>query len=249
GRSNLWDVVDTGEQTSFPECPWAIDLRGKPFPDDEKKALGQWFWESGFDHDPIEKGEHIRDTNFRAMYGAWDALKNAQGKYPNHRLNWAAHISGKRESRRLLGDVILERDDFTEGKEYEDVCVPTSWTIDLHYPNETYEKAFEEEAFISRADFGKYERPYWVPYRCLYSRNTENLFMAGRNISVTHEALGAVRVMKTTGMMGEVVGIAAHLCKKHESNPRGIHEHHLSALQELMKQGVGRKTRSRNGNQ
>ena len=56
--------------------------------------------------------------------------------------------------------------------------------------------------------------PYAVPYRCLYSRNIENLFMAGRNISVTHVALGTVRVMRTTGMMGEVVGMAASLCKK-----------------------------------
>ena len=47
--------------------------------------------------------------------------------------------------------------------------------------------------------------PYPVPYRCLYSRNIDNLFMAGRNISVTHVALGTVRVMRTTGMMGEVV--------------------------------------------
>ena len=52
------------------------------------------------------------------------------------------------------------------------------------------------------------------PTRCLYSRNIENLFMAGRNISVTHVALGTVRVMRTTGMMGEVVGMAASLCKK-----------------------------------
>lgn len=55
--------------------------------------------------------------------------------------------------------------------------------------------------------------PYPVPYRCLYSRNIDNLFMAGRNISVTHVALGTVRVMRTTGMMGEVVGMAASLCK------------------------------------
>ena len=56
--------------------------------------------------------------------------------------------------------------------------------------------------------------PYAVPYRCLYSRNIDNLLMAGRNISVTHVALGTVRVMRTTGMMGEVVGMAASLCEK-----------------------------------
>lgn len=43
--------------------------------------------------------------------------------------------------------------------------------------------------------------------------------MAGRNISVSHVALGTVRVMRTTGMMGEVAGMAASLCKKHGVPP------------------------------
>jgi hypothetical protein len=41
----------------------------------------------------------VRDWNFRAMYGAWDALKNVDKVLPNHRLNWSAYILGKRESR------------------------------------------------------------------------------------------------------------------------------------------------------
>jgi hypothetical protein len=81
-------------------------------------------------------------------------------------------------------------------------------------------------------------KPYPIPYRTLYSRNIENLMMAGRNISVTHVALGTVRVQRTTGMMGEVVGMAASLCKKHQTTPRGIYENHLPELIELMKNGV-----------
>jgi hypothetical protein len=115
GRCNLWNVIETDGPAAFPRCPWALDLSDKPFPGRNKsfpgvkadhrgiEALGGWYWESGFDHDPFEKSEYIRDWNFRAMYGAWDALKNVDGRYPNHRLNWAAHIAGKRESRRLLG--------------------------------------------------------------------------------------------------------------------------------------------------
>ena len=80
-----------------------------------------------------------------------------------------------------------------------------------------------------------------MPYRCLYSRNVRNLFMAGRDISVTHEALGAVRVMRTGGCMGEIVGMAAALCKKHATDPRGVYERHLDALIGLMKIGVGKK--------
>ena len=78
-----------------------------------------------------------------------------------------------------------------------------------------------------------------MPYRCLYSRNVENLFMAGRNISVTHVALGTIRVMRTGGMMGEVVGMAASICKEHGVLPRGVYQKHLPELKSLMQKGVG----------
>jgi hypothetical protein len=65
--------------------------------------------------------------------------------------------------------------------------------------------------------------------------------MAGRNISVTHVALGTVRVMRTTGMMGEVVGMAATLVKKYNATPRDIYQQHLEELKELMLEGAGKK--------
>jgi hypothetical protein len=245
GRCNLWNVVETDGPVAFPRCPWALDLSDKPFPgrgdyDRRILALGCWYWESGFDRDPIRQREYIRDWNFRGMYGAWDALKNVDQAYLNYKLNWAAHISGPRESRRLLGDVILSQEDIVGGKVYPDPCVPATWSIDLHLPDKRFEKGFEGDAFISRAHYTKYQRPYWVPYRCLYSRNVPNLFMAGRDISVTHEALGAVRMMRTGGMMGEIVGMAASLCKKHHADPRGVYNSHLDELKQLMTRGAGR---------
>jgi hypothetical protein len=245
GRCNLWNVIDTGQPTTFPQCEWALDLTDKPFPGRSKDlqgilSLGGWYWESGFDHEPIAKGESIRDWNFRAMYGAWDALKNVDRAYPNHKLNWAAHISGKRESRRLLGDVVLSKEDLLKSKSFPDGCVPTGWPIDLHLADPRYEKGFEGDGFIAKAYYTQYPRPYWIPYRCLYSRNIANLFMAGRDISVTHEALGATRVMRTGGCMGEIVGMAAAICKQHGLDPRGVYPDYLEALQALMTAGVGR---------
>ena len=97
---------------------------------------------------------------------------------------------------------------------------------------------FPGEEFRSKALFHKV-KPYAIPYRCLYSRNVENLFMAGRNISVTHVALGTVRVMRTTGMLGEVIGMAASICHKHQADPRDVYTTHLAALIDLMKKGTG----------
>ena len=237
GRCNLWNIADTGKPAAFPRCPWALDLSDKPFPT-EMKFLGCWFWESGFYHDPFEKSEYIRDWNFRAMYGAWDALKNVRGLYPNHKLNWSAYISGKRESRLLLGDVILTKEDLVNAVVYPDGCVPATWSIDLHLPHPSYDDGFEGDEFISKAYYTHYSKPYWIPYRCFYSRNIENLLMAGRDVSVTHEALGAVRVMRTGGMMGEVVGMAAAICKKHDTNPRGVYKKYLEKLKNLMAKGA-----------
>ena len=95
GCSNLWYAEPFAEPQPFPSCPWAIDLKNAPFPGRTGTelygitgldAMGGWFWESGHEHDPIEKAEYIRDLNFRAMYGAWDTVKNQDGEYPNHRL-------------------------------------------------------------------------------------------------------------------------------------------------------------------
>jgi hypothetical protein len=182
----------------------------------------------------------MRDQNLRAMYGAWDTLKNVDKLYPTYKLNWAAFIAGKRESRRLLGDVVLTVEAFRTNEVFADACFPCTWTIDLHTPDPAFVKGQEGAEFISKATHGKYQTPYWAPYRCLYSRNVSNLFMAGRDISVTHEALGPVRVMRTCGCMGEVVGMAASLCKQHDCLPRAVYQQHLDELKQLLTQGVGR---------
>lgn len=240
-------VKDGPVPVPFPRCPWAIDLSDKPFPGRKTatgqwggaslSSLGGWFWESGFDKDSVADIERIRDTNFRAMYGAWDTLKNVDGQHPNHRLGWAAYIAGKRESRRLLGDVILTGDDFRKGTPFPDGCYPCTWGIDIHTPDAKFAGGHKGDEFISVATAGKgytYKGPYWAPYRTLYSRNIPNLFMAGRDISVTHEALGPVRVMRTCGMMGEIVGKAASICVRQATTPRGVYEKHLPLLKELM---------------
>jgi len=275
GASNLWNIkclctdmdpLSSAMQAAcrnavFPRCPWAVDLHDKPFPgrasgprtphtDPGNKpiSLGNWFWESGFDRDPIEDMERVRDQNFRAMYGAWDTIKNVEKRYPAHRLNWVAYIAGKRESRRLLGDVILTAEDLRDGKRFRDGCFPCSWGIDTHFPHHAYRNGHQGDEFIADYTHGQgytYQGPYWVPYRCLYSRNIDNLFMAGRDISVTHEALGAVRVMKTTGSMGEIVGLAASVCNTQHCLPRQVYTSHLEQLKKLMVIGAGKRAARR----
>ena len=131
----------------------------------------------------------------------------------------------------MVGDILLTETDIRYKVNYPDAIVTTTWGIDLHYPDKQNSRYFPGQEFIAYAIHpNKRREDYTIPYRCLYSRNIENLFMAGRNISVTHIALGAIRVQRTTGMMGEVVGMAAYLCMKYCCSPRQLYADYLQEL-------------------
>ncbi|NJN26176.1 MAG: FAD-dependent oxidoreductase [Cyclobacteriaceae bacterium] len=232
GTSNLWASLPTDTVSSFPPTPWAIQFSDEYHIDDHK---ADWQWETGFGNfNTITQAEEIRDHNLRAIYGNWSYLKNnKKEKYDKYALAWVAYIGGKRESRRLLGDHILTQMDIEEGKQYTDGCVTATWTIDLHFPEAENSKYFEGEEFFASTKHIKVQ-PYTIPYRCLYSRNVNNLFMAGRDISTTHVAFGSTRVMRTCGMMGEAVGYAALLAKKYNTSPRGVYEQHLHEFRQML---------------
>jgi hypothetical protein len=232
-----WFAEEGSEPSTFPECPWALK-----FDADHaiKTKRGDWDWETGAMRNHITDIEEIRDYGLRVVYGNWATLKNHpkfKDEFARQKLSWVAYIGGKRESRRLLGDVLLRQQDIVAARPFPDASVTTTWTIDLHYPEKPMCacEAFQSEARQFRI------QPYPIPYRCLYSRNISNLMMAGRNISVTHIALGTVRVQRTTGMMGEVLGMAASLCKQNTTTPRGVYEKHLDDLKTLMQRGVGKE--------
>ena len=169
--------------------------------------------------------------------GAYGRSDTTGANHKNAALTWMAYIGGPRETQQLLGDVILTEEDIVTKRPFPDGCVLTTWSVDLHYPKEQYIGKFSDNPFISKAVHGKgvdRKRGYPVPYRCFYSRNIDNLFMAGRNISVTHKALGTVRVMKTCGMMGVVVGKAAAVAAKNECSPREVYYQHLDKLITLL---------------
>ena len=257
GMSNMWvwSNVPSGAPPAYPETPWALDLMMDDFPypkagkaDMKDKGKGEWFWESGFNQHPINDLELIRDWNLRAVFGAFNAMKNRDGKeeHAKAKLDWVAYIGGTRESRRIVGDVMLTHDDIVSKRDFSDGCVPSTWSIDLHFAKKEFARKFPDNPFISIAehdrridrDFG-----YPIPYRCLYSVNVENMFMAGRNISVTDQALGTVRVMKTIGMMGEVVGKAAAIAVERQCSPREVYLKHWKDLDGLLQlPGRARRT-------
>ena len=237
GASVQWYSEQDKDVSTFPIFNYGINFNEK---NSEKVFMGEWTWETGMNRDQIDEAEYIRDYGLLVVFSNWSFLKNQYSlkeKYAKHSLKWVAYIAGKRESRRLIGDHILTENDLINYVEYPDATGSTTWTIDLHYPDPVNSTHFHNNEFKSICKMIKIH-PYPVPYRCLYSKNIDNLFMAGRNISVTHIALGTVRVMRTTGILGEVVGMAASLCKKNNVVPRTIYTTYLNDLKDLMKKGI-----------
>lgn len=246
GTSLTWWSKDAGQETVFPECEWAIQFNEESC---EKVTRGSNWWETGFLYDQVNEAEFIRDYLFRAIYGNWAFLKNNskdKAGFAKLDLETVFYVAGKRESRRLVGDVLLTQPD-TEGAyvKYDDAFVTCTYDLDQHFPTPKNSFFFPGEEFISTMkhyfnDLGTPRRylrddqvipPFRIPYRCLYSKNVDNLFMAGRNVSVSHIVLSAARVQETTGMMGELVGLAASLCKKYNCTPREVYKHHLKELE------------------
>ena len=252
GASTPWGTRVMEEDVAFPVCDWAIQVDEKSC---EKVTSGSNWWEAGFRYDQVADAEYIRDYLFRAIYGNWSFLKNKstdKQKWAKLDLNRVSFLAGKRESRRLTGDVLFTQTDI-EGAytRYDDALIVSTYSIDQHFPTPKNTFFFPGEEFISTMkhyfnDLGTprmYLRddqvppPCRIPYRCLYSANIDNMFMAGRNVSVSHIALASTRVQNVTGMMGEVVAVAAAICKKHGCSPREVYTKHLQALLDTFKTG------------
>src|SRR6185437_3485952 len=97
GMSNMWRWDNADAPHAFPQTPWALPLTMADFPY-PNRGKAEWFWEGGFNHDPIKDLEYIRDWNFRAIFGAFNAMKNGDGKdkHANAKLEWVAYVGGNR---------------------------------------------------------------------------------------------------------------------------------------------------------
>ncbi len=240
GVSVEWYCEDWNTPCSFPDSlDWGLRLDEDTI---EPVHRANWYWEVGMRDDQIADAEKIRDYGMYVAYSTFSYCKNRLAKKEDWEcthLTWVSHVSGKRESRRIVGDYILREQDLTRPIPHEDGTCTTTWRIDQHYPMEKNSADYPGEEWMSYGKLVPID-PYAIPYRCLYARDVDNMFMAGRDISVTHVALGSVRVMRTCAMMGEVVGLAANVCVSKKLMPRDIYKTHFDDLVALMKKGAGR---------
>lgn len=192
-----------------------------------------WYLELGGNRDSIADTEEVRDELVALAYGMFDYIKNS-GEVEDAdywQLDFLGFLPGKRESRRMVGDYIMTQCDILSGGHFEDIVAFGGWPLDDHHPDGFYH-------YGNPNVWGRTPAPYGIPYRCLYSKNIDNLFFAGRNISLTHAAMSSARVMATCATLGEAVGTAAAIANEFGLSPRGVYEKKLPELKErLMENG------------
>lgn len=147
--------------------------------------------------------------------------------YENIRVTGSGTTTGVRESRRVMGDYVIDADELAAGCRFSDVVVHKAlFIVDIHNPA----GAGQAEDHI------QYCEPYDLPYRCFLPKGLEALLVAGRCISGTHRAHASYRVMSICMAMGQAVGTAAALAAARGCTPRALPVADLQAA--LAAQGV-----------
>lgn len=223
GSSLHFKTKEMGRPVPFVAPDWAVHYEDASFfydqgrPPKEERG-GYWWLEIGVPYHTIGDNETVRHELTRHILGVWDWMKNRDPRMMertrNYALDWMGQVPGKRESRRIMGHYLMTEHDPQNRTVFPDEIAFGGWFIDLHTPGGLLAQHSEPasgEDYNTFSDYAvkSYAGPYGIPLRSLIAKDVDNLMMAGRNVSVTHAALGTVRVMSTTALMGQAAGTAA----------------------------------------
>lgn len=246
GNTILFHSTDMGEDTPFTKPEWAYDfkeedLQNRPHGnvtwshgengvvEEYNVSSGYWWLELGGESkNIIEETENINEELYKCLFGVWNHIKNSEGhNAENYALDWVGAVPGIRESRRLVGDYILNENDILGNKYFDDGVAFGGWPIDVHPKEGLYHKGLPTK-------YINFSGRYSIPYKCFYSKNVPNLMMAGRDISVSKLAMASTRVMGTCAIGGQAVGTAAAIAVKYGCNPKEVGEKHIRELQQTL---------------
>ena len=189
----------------------------------DKTLKFMYMTEAGGDKDTVRDDGEIYEELLRQLWAEWNHIKNGPHRDETEcwDLLWVSPKAGKRESRRFLGDVVLTQTDLEAGRCFLDDVAYGGHDLDDH----------QSLGAAGSNIFGHSIPPmYGIPFRACYSRNVDNLLLAGRLISATHLAHSSTRVMRTGAAIGQAVGLAAAMCREHGLTPRELHDRRLDEL-------------------
>lgn len=232
GMSCLILGRETEQPIKYIPPKWSTPLNDEHFkyhkPDLYNPFENFWYLELGGNKDTIHDTEDITKDLIALATGTWNYIKNAGVcNAQNWDLDFLGFLPGKRESRRMVGEYILTQQDISNNKSFKDTAAYGGWPLDVHNPDGFYNKGEVNTVAATPS-------PYCIPYRVMYSKNIDNLFFAGRNISVTHMALSSTRVMATCAVIGQAIGTAAAIAAQYALSPHGVYKNKLHQLQQTL---------------
>jgi len=234
GYMTTFNAVKTDNPVDFVRPVWVkeIDILTSP----RRKingvpTTGTWWLEHDGLIDDTMQAEEARDELIKVSFAFWDFVKNKSKNAKearNYKLRMIPIVDAKRESRRLVGDYMVNQNDVQTGRMFSDRIAYSGWDLDIHHPKGIY--SGKEGSLDFKVDVPLNS----VPFRSVYSKNIDNLLMAGRCLSYTHVALGTVRVQGTLALVGEAAGTAAAMCVDKDVMPRTLGKKHITELQQTL---------------
>ncbi|HEY0943852.1 MAG TPA: FAD-dependent oxidoreductase [Opitutaceae bacterium] len=248
GNSIHFRARDLGRPVPFTPPDWAVKHEdARYFYDQGRKPKdlrgGYWWLEIGVPWDTIHDAEDIRHELTRHTLGVWDWIKNkdplTRDAAANYALDWIGQVPGKRESRRIRGRALMTEHDVQNNAVFPDEIAFGGWFLDLHTPGGLLAPTSEPasaEGYKPSSDYARksYVGPYGVPLGALIAHDLDNLLMAGRNIGVTRAALGTVRVMATTALLGQAAGTACAHALRTGRMPYSFSKDDVRAVQQRL---------------
>ena len=238
GNTIQFRSLDAGHPVPFERPEWAYDFSKEKWAADMKWveiSSGYWWLElGGTKFNVVSDCEEIKEELLKVVYGVWDYIKNHSDKKEdaaNYYLDWVGFLPSKRESRRVFGDYVLSENDILENKIFEDAISYGGWHIDTHRPEMFFAFVNNKPHLVDKTVM--FEGIYTVPYRSIYSKDIENLYLGGRIISATHRAFASTRVMATCAVAAQAAGTAAALAVHKNKSPRELGED-IGELQQLL---------------
>jgi hypothetical protein len=199
GLYDLWEQARASGEVDVPRE--LVSFFISPYPDEVTVNMTRVT-----DVDPLDPDDITR-AEVEARGQVMQLVRFFQKRVPGFersRLAATGTQIGVRESRRIVGRYTLTRDDVLQARQFDDAIARSAYPIDVHNPSGS-------GTTTQRLAPGA---AYEIPYRCLVPVNREQLLVAGRCISTTHEALASTRLTPTVMTLGQAAGTAAALAKQ-----------------------------------
>ena len=224
GVHGLWDLVRTASEAGELELPREDMLFfGTPHEAEVSVNSTRVTGVSGIDVWDLTRAEVESRRQLRQL-GAF-LRKYVPGFEQSYVVQSGVQI-GVRETRRIIGEYLLTADDVLAARKFDDVIARCTYPIDIHNPR-------GKGTTLRRVPPGE---AYDIPLRCLLPLGLENVLVAGRCISGTHEAHSSYRVMPTSMATGQAAGVCAALAARQGRAPRELST--AAVQRELAAQGA-----------